>query len=83
MSCFMHYVSNDDHDILWLDDVMTAIKRPEQGKNIFFHETSCQDGIIRLNARYLLMKLSIENCETQSLLKCCIDEYVNLHKCSI
>lgn len=49
----MHFVSNDDHDILWLEDVMTSLKRPQLGKTVFFHETSCQDGIIRLNARYL------------------------------
>lgn len=35
-----------------LEDVQKARKQPQQGKNMFFHETSCSaNGVIKLNAR--------------------------------
>lgn len=53
--CFRHKNSAESeaaHTVEFLEDVMAAEKRPGQGKNIFFHETSClDDHLVRLNAR--------------------------------
>lgn len=53
--CFQHKNSAESeaaHAIEFLEDVLVAEKRPGQGKNIFFHETSClDDHLVRLNAR--------------------------------
>lgn len=34
-----------------LPDILKAQKLPQPGKSIFFHETSCNAGVIKLNAR--------------------------------
>ena len=34
-----------------LEDIMTSSKKPQFSKSIFFHETSCSNGILKLNAR--------------------------------
>lgn len=53
--CFRHKNSVESeaaHTIEFLEDVMAAETRPQNGKNIFFHETSClDDHLVRLNAR--------------------------------
>lgn len=43
--------NNINKDVISLYDVMAADRKPQKGKTIFFHETSCSDGVIRLNAR--------------------------------
>lgn len=47
--CFMK------NDLVWdvelLEDIMTSEKKPQPGKSVFFHETSCSNGIVKLNAR--------------------------------
>lgn len=49
-NCFRLKV--DSQEVLLLDDVMEAEKKPTPGKSIFFHETSCStNGLISLNAR--------------------------------
>lgn len=43
----------DTQNIILLDDISHSEKKPQPGKSIFFHETSCaRDGLITLNARY-------------------------------
>lgn len=54
--CFKH---NEDTatalangNIIFLEDVMEAGRKPTLGKTIFFHETSCStNGLVWLNAR--------------------------------
>lgn len=51
-SCFINQLNSDDEPIQFLDDIMASKKKPQMGKTIFFHETSCaSDGIVKLNAR--------------------------------
>lgn len=38
-------------DVQLLDDIMLAEKKPQMGKSVFFHETSCSRGVVELNAR--------------------------------
>lgn len=39
-------------DIVFLEDISHSAKKPQPGKSIFFHETSCaRNGQITLNAR--------------------------------
>lgn len=45
------YDNNWNVDLL--EDVMLSKKKPQFGKTIFFHETSCGNGVVQLNARYL------------------------------
>lgn len=40
-----------NNEIVLLHDVLEADRKPQMGKTIFFHETSCLNGVIRLNAR--------------------------------
>ena len=47
--CFQHYPI--DGTVELLEDIMEAEKKPELGKSIFFHETSCLNGLFKLNAR--------------------------------
>ncbi|KAJ6650181.1 Lactosylceramide 4-alpha-galactosyltransferase, partial [Pseudolycoriella hygida] len=49
--CFSNHVNIQEHNIQMLPDIMSASKIPTLGKSIFFHETSCADGIVSLNAR--------------------------------
>lgn len=47
--CFMN--NNLVWDVELLEDIMLSEKKPQLGKSVFFHETSCSDGIVKLNAR--------------------------------
>lgn len=47
--CFMN--NNLVWDVELLEDIMSSEKKPQPGKSIFFHETSCSNGIVKLNAR--------------------------------
>lgn len=38
-------------DIQWLDDMLQAKRQPRPGKTIFFHVTSCLNGVVDLTAR--------------------------------
>lgn len=38
-------------DVELLEDIMSSEKKPQLGKSVFFHETSCSNGIVKLNAR--------------------------------
>ncbi|XP_037040179.1 lactosylceramide 4-alpha-galactosyltransferase-like isoform X2 [Bradysia coprophila] len=49
--CFSNHVNIEEHNIQLLPDIMTATRKPNLGKSVFFHETSCLDGIATLNAR--------------------------------
>lgn len=53
--CFRHkdiFDSETQGTIIYLEDVMESKRKPQSGKSIFFHETSCStDGIVKLNAR--------------------------------
>lgn len=53
--CFRHksvVETEANHAIIFLDDIMQAKKRPQKGRSIFFHETTCsENGLVRLNAR--------------------------------
>lgn len=47
--CFL-----DNHrlfDVDLLDDIMSSERKPQLGKTVFFHETSCANGVVKLNAR--------------------------------
>lgn len=49
--CFMHRVV-ERGSIVFLADVIKSEKKPQYGKSIFFHETSCSSkGLVQLNAR--------------------------------
>lgn len=51
--CF-RYKPNDHlgSEIAYFQDIVESKKQPKDGKNIFFHETSCSwSGVITLNAR--------------------------------
>lgn len=50
--CFSNHVNIEEKNIELLQDIMIASKKPNLGKSIFFHETSCANGIVTLNARY-------------------------------
>lgn len=43
------------NNLLWdidlLEDIMESNRKPQLGKSIFFHETSCSEGLVKLNAR--------------------------------
>lgn len=49
--CFSNHNNIEEFDILLLPDIMMATKKPSLGKSIFFHETSCANGIVSLNVR--------------------------------
>lgn len=49
--CFTNHVNIEDFNIQLLPDIMVATKKPTLGKSVFFHETSCANGIVTLNAR--------------------------------
>lgn len=38
-------------DVQLLQDILEADKQPQMGKSVFFHETSCTNGVVKLNAR--------------------------------
>lgn len=38
-------------DLKLLEDIMVSEKKPQPGNSVFFHETSCSNGIVKLNAR--------------------------------
>uniref|UniRef100_A0AAG5D802 Alpha 1,4-glycosyltransferase domain-containing protein n=1 Tax=Anopheles atroparvus TaxID=41427 RepID=A0AAG5D802_ANOAO len=52
-NCFQYFYGDDDADDSLLDDVQLSSPQPaDDGRSIFFHETSCsKDGLVRLNAR--------------------------------
>ncbi|XP_052892304.1 lactosylceramide 4-alpha-galactosyltransferase-like [Anopheles moucheti] len=52
-NCFQIVHGVDLEDEKLLDDVQQSVPQPtNDGRNVFFHETSCsKDGIVRLNAR--------------------------------
>ncbi|KAG4074470.1 hypothetical protein HA402_015759 [Bradysia odoriphaga] len=49
--CFSNHVNVEEYNIQLLPDIMTATRKPNLGKSVFFHETSCSNGIATLNAR--------------------------------
>lgn len=49
--CFSNHVNVEENNIQLLPDVMTATRKPNLGKSVFFHETSCSNGIATINAR--------------------------------
>lgn len=49
--CFSNHVNVEEFNIQLLPDIMSASKKPNLGKSVFFHETSCANGIVALNAR--------------------------------
>lgn len=49
--CFSNHANIEEYNIQLLPDVTLAAKKPNLGKSIFFHETSCANGIVTLNAR--------------------------------
>lgn len=53
IKCFTN--NHDIWDVKLLEDVMESERKPRAGKSIFFHETSCSNGIVKLNARYKII----------------------------
>lgn len=49
--CFTASYLKEQVGLVSLSDVMVHERKPKLGKTIFFHETSCSNGIIQLNAR--------------------------------
>ncbi|KAG4074488.1 hypothetical protein HA402_015777 [Bradysia odoriphaga] len=49
--CFSNHTNIEAQNIQLFPDIMTAMRKPSLGKSVFFHETSCLDGIATLNAR--------------------------------
>lgn len=49
--CFSNHVNTAEYNIQLLPDIMMATRKPNLGKSVFFHETSCANGIVSLNAR--------------------------------
>lgn len=52
-NCFKYTPGMLQHfEIHFLEDIVLSTKQPKNGKNIFFHETSCStNGLVKLNAR--------------------------------
>lgn len=38
-------------NLIMLEDIMDSVPKPQLSRSVFFHETSCTNGIVRLNAR--------------------------------
>lgn len=51
--CYHQNRASLDENIILLEDITDSKNQPKPGQSIFFHETSCTNGIVKLNARWV------------------------------